>query len=197
MTFFSLEDAFLNTAFRGSAEDFDGMSDAKRGRSPVGPLLVRYNSGRILKDFVWTGAIAPLVSERVVSLLTKEAVSGWSTFPVKLFDRNGREVLGYVGLAVTGRCRWIGFDRREESLIYRPNRSGGQTRYFKGLKFDEQSWDGSDLFMDAEARTGWVLTTERVYKSFTAGKITNVEFTPLDDVELIAQRSDIIPASRP
>jgi hypothetical protein len=194
---FRLGDSFSNTAFRATVEDVSEIWAAQRGNCVASPIVVRYASGKALEDFVWTDAATPLVSARVITALAESAISGWSTFPVKLFDSGKREISGYTGLAVTGRCGWIGFDRREESLIYRPNRSGGETRYFKGLKFDEQSWDGTDLFMDAEARTGWVLATERVRKTFRAREVTNVEFTLIDDVELIAQRSDIIPAKTP
>ena len=143
---YRLGDALSNTAFRGEVNDVNQIWRARRGDPPSGAIAVRHMSGKILRDLIWTGAVAPLVSERVTSLLAGASLSGWSTFPVKLFDAGGQEINGYVGLAITGRCNWIGFDRREEASIFRPNRSGGQTRYFRGLKYDEQSWDGSDFY---------------------------------------------------
>lgn len=191
---FRLSDPLINTAFRGAVDDVSSFWRAQRGEPVSKPLTISRMSGKVLKDFVWTEAVTPTVNQRVISMLTDAKISGWTTFPVNLFEDAQREVDGYVGLAFTGRCNWISFDRREEALIHRPNRSGGQTRYFRGLKFDRESWDGSDFFMDADAKTGWVLVTEQVKRIFEAGKVKNCELEPLDKIEMIAQRSDIIPS---
>jgi hypothetical protein len=192
---YRLSDPLSNAAFRGSVDDVSTIWRAQRGEPLRKPITVSHMSGTVLKDFVWTGAVAPLVNRRVVSLLNDSGVSGWTTFPVTLVDDVQRKLEEYVGLAFTGRCNWIDFDRREESLIYKPNRSGGQTRYFKGLKFDKQSWDGADFFMDADAKTGWVLVTERVRRVFKERKVQNCAIEALEEIELIAQRSDIIPST--
>ena len=50
----------------------------------------------------------------------------------------------------------------------------------KRLVFDVSQWDRSDLFY-LEDVPGAGLVTERVRAAFKKQKITNCEFTPLDD----------------
>ena len=62
----------------------------------------------------------------------------------------------------------------------------------KGLLFEPESWDGSDLFTPAE-NVGYVFMVEAVKKAFERAKIRNVAFTPLDqyEVEMITLRSKL------
>lgn len=189
---FSLGDPMSNVAFRGKFESFDIGADAQRGNPASAPLTINRAEGRKLMDFIWTGCLAPLISMRVVSILEDAGLTGWSTYPVEVFGRKQEPIPGYLGFAVIGRCKWIGYDKREEALVYRSNASGTLSRYFVGLRFDEASWDGSDFFMDTEGK-GHVLVSERARDVFTAARVSNCEFTPIDEMELLATQRDIIP----
>lgn len=186
-----LTDPFDNTAYRGSVPDVSAIWQGRRGERLSTPIRVTWLSGRVFKDFIWTGAAAPLVSQRVVTLLAQSGVSGWGTFDVTVQDAEGRLTSGYWGLAITGRCSWIDFDKRKNAALYTPNRSGGETPHFRGLKYDKESWDGSDLLMDS-GKTGWMLATETVRKLFTQNGVSNCRFDSLDSVEVMAQRSEIL-----
>lgn len=43
-------------------------------------------------------------SDRVIDLLRDEGFTGWDTFPVEVYLKDGSRLLGYQGLIVTGKC---------------------------------------------------------------------------------------------
>jgi hypothetical protein len=94
---------------------------------------------------------------------------------------------------VTGRCASISFNKRADALVYRTKENGVRMPYFVGLRFDVNTWDGSDLFMGADRRTGWIVASERIERLFKRLKVTNCKFTQVENVELLAQKSDIEP----
>jgi hypothetical protein len=51
------------------------------------------------------------------------------------------------------------------------------------LFFEEDSWDGSDFFME-ERKSGWVFVTRRVVDFFRRNKIRNVQFERMDELEI-------------
>lgn len=160
---------------------------------PVADLDVFYSSGKRLRDFVWTTAAVPLITERVRDALAEHKLLGWRSYRTRLFDQAGKPVPSYCGLAVVGRCASISFNKRADTVIYRARGTGAPMPCFKDLRFDLATWDGSDFFMGADRKTGWIVVSERVESLFKGLKITNCKFTPVDDVELIAQKSDIEP----
>ena len=197
MRFFTLDDPLLRSAFRGSVGNGDKVGVFWKALSGaqirLDALNVSYFSGKRLHDFVWTAATVPLVNERVRDVLSRHQLLGWSSYQIRLFDQDDHFVPGYSGLAVTGRCASISFNKRAEAVVYKVNRNGLPIPYFKGLCFDLGAWDGSDFFMGADEKNGWIVVSERVESLFKTQKITNCRFTPVEEVELIAQKSDIQP----
>jgi hypothetical protein len=53
----------------------------------------------------------------------------------------------------------------------------------RGFYFDEDSWDGSDFFME-ERPTDWIFVTRRVVDLFRLNKIRNVQFERLTEMEI-------------
>jgi hypothetical protein len=150
-----------------------------RGAEPSKPAEVRRAMGAAEPtDAIWTTSVAPvIVHERVLALLA--AFTGWKTYAVEVFDAKERAVPGYHGLAVVGRCGEID-DSRSQKLdkIY----PGGVFPVWRGLYFDEASWDGSDLFMPG-ARVGWIFAVKEVADAFRKAKVRNVVFDPLTEME--------------
>jgi hypothetical protein len=52
-----------------------------------------------------------------------------------------------------------------------------------GLLFDPASWDGSDLFMPA-GKNSWKFVVQEVKEAFEKAKVRNIDFTPLDQMEI-------------
>jgi len=133
-------------------------------------------------DFLWSGHVTLVcISSRVVDLLRDCGCTGWSTYPVEVYDRQGQLLFGYQGLAVTGpECMR---DKSRSQIIEKPipGLPGRSQPVNRGLYFDEKCWDGSDFF--------WIhflnarVITERVYKLFKKFKVRNVMMVSLPDVE--------------
>jgi hypothetical protein len=60
---------------------------------------------------------------------------------------------------------------------------GGRFPVLRGFYFAEESWDGSDLFMETRP-TGWIFATRRVVDLFRVNKFRNVQFERLDEMEI-------------
>lgn len=114
-------------------------------------------------DFVFTtlGTLY-LVSPRVLSLFAEIKASGWRQYPVSLRDKLDAVVAGYAGLAVTGRC---GPALSSRSMRVEMTMPGGVFPIWKGMYFDEASWDGSDVF--TFPGTAMVVVVERVRRPRT------------------------------
>lgn len=198
MKYFALSEGFNRAVPRlavGPANE-QVWRDAVRGKTV--PLLEarQYMGGSQWKDFFGTGfAGTPIMSERVRGLLQEDGVTGWKPYPVRVFDMAGKEIPGYYGLGVTGRCGGrFGFDRRESALIYKASANGKPMPWFQSLHFAVSSWDGSDIFMDQEG-SSWILVTDKVAKLFKRGKVSNCDLQDIESVELLAMDSEIIKES--
>lgn len=150
---------------------------------PTAPVEFRYQkgaSGSTVCDLISTSAPPlVLVSDRLLSTL--RGFTGWATFPATVLGKQGEVIPGYHGLVVTGRSGPIDDTRSRPQVCPPPVPGGRTTRQWFGLFFDEQTWDGSDLFVPED--TALTVAVERVKRAFEAARITNSEFTPLADVQ--------------
>jgi hypothetical protein len=195
MSFFVLKDPLDRTTpvLSVEPEDASAWKLAAKGRSKNPLKAFRTMGGNKWKDCVWKSLLGPpIISERVVTLLRSQNISGWETFPVALFDVSGEAVPGYVGLAIVGRCPGrIDFDKRESAVLYAPSAKGAPMPRFRGLHFKTDGWDHSDLFMDSEG-TGWILVTEKVANLFSRSKVSNCTFKNIATVEMLADEREIV-----
>jgi hypothetical protein len=116
----------------------------------------------------------------VVGLLAAQAITGWATYAVEVYDRKGHLLPGYHGFAITGpECRQ---DRSRSEIVSKPPPvpSGRGHQVYRGLFFDESQWDGSDLFWVE----GMTVATQAVYSAFRKAKVSNARFTRLTEVEI-------------
>lgn len=146
-----------------------------------GPARARWAMGSTRPGpVVWTRHAAPvLLSDDLVQVLRREGFSGWDTYPAELLGKEGDAIPGYQGLVITGRCGALDNGRSTQLSKVFP---GGTFSVWKGLFFDEASWDGSDFFMP-EGDNGWRFVVERVVKAFAEVRVKNVDFTPMSQVE--------------
>jgi hypothetical protein len=89
----------------------------------------------------------------------------------------------YKLLVVTGRAGGIQNDRSSK-LWKMPPPGGNPYEAWKGIYFDENSWDGSDMFCLGE--TAHIVVVERLKQALTREGVTNIEFVPLADVERLS-----------
>ena len=146
------------------------------------PLRLGAYQGGSPSDFLWAGLTHIVcISTRVAKLLTENEVTGWDTYPVTIFDREGKLVPGYSGFSVVGpACRW---DRSRSQIVDKPPPVPGGMGYqvYRGLYFDEAQWDGSDFFL--VQRLNRTVVTAMVATLFKRKKVYNARLTPLPDVE--------------
>jgi hypothetical protein len=119
------------------------------------------------------------ISRRLLALLEEHQFTGWSTYPVQVYDRKEEQLAGYFGFAVTGRAGKR--DLQRVQVLIKPNAVGVPVEMLKGLYFEDDFWDGSDFCLMGTTST--IIVTERVVKAFKRAKIRNVRFTPLPEDE--------------
>ena len=132
-------------------------------------------------DFLWTQLVTPVcVSERVIRILKENEISGWSTYPVEVFDQEGNPQPNFHGLAVIGAVCEADYSRSAVVTKPPPAPRGRSYDVYKGLYFDENQWDGSDLFWVGGVR----VVVDKVKRIFEQNKVGNVRITPLAEREI-------------
>lgn len=119
------------------------------------------------------------VSEKVINILKENHFTGWSTYPVEVSDRKGNNLPGYYGFAVTSYAGKRDISRSPIVVTY-TSPDGRTSTAYKGFYFDEDKWDGSDIF---RVHPAWIIVTKTVKDAFTKAKIRNVKFIALPDEE--------------
>ena len=186
--FYLLSDPFSRAALRlttaGSSdwltqEQALALARGGAGRLPT-TLKLRGQAGKRLTDILWT-AMPPLVcaATRVVDAMAERRLTGWSTYPVEVIHQ-GEFLEGYQGLAILGRGG--GRDRTKSPIIDKPAPVPGGKPYraYRGLFFDEDPWDGSDLFFV----DGFIVVTQPAHDYFVRSKVSNIRLTPISEVEI-------------
>ncbi len=182
---FSEEFALRGRGFRASAESgaIEDPHALLRGEwRPRTAIRFHHQAGKRVCDVIWTGFVAVvLVSRRFRDVLRREGFTGWSTYPVKVYDHEDNELSGYTGLAVTGRAGAV--DHSRSKKVWRRRIKGGpRLQRYVGMFIENDEWDGSDLFQMAGRSTK--LVTERVKEALQAElKIPNTEFDQLSTFE--------------
>jgi hypothetical protein len=106
----------------------------------------------------------------LISARAQEALlpfSGWTTYPVRVWNRSGMALNGYAGLSITGRCGPL--------LSARPS-----PYEYSSLYYDPGTWDGSDLF--APEGTSFVFAVPSVANAMRAYRLTNVRLRIASEV---------------
>lgn len=170
-------------ALRVSSRDLldDPAAIARAEVKVSAPITFVREEGSEAMDLVGTTyAVLFLVSDRFIRVLHQSRFTGWGTFSVDLEGVEGITPDGHRGFVVTGRCGPI-MDELSQSVIVPPPVPGGRSsRQLRGLCFQPETWDGSDVFMPESG--GWVFVVEEVKDALEAAGMTNVEFRRASDV---------------
>jgi hypothetical protein len=146
---------------------------------PKGTIPFAWISGTDIPcDVVFTDAVFPvLLSTRGRTAL--RSIKGWTSYPVSLKDPSGRALKDFHLLTVHGRCGRIDLNKSTPVEQTYPR---GVFKEYRGIFFDENTWDRSDLFMPKN-RVGYVLASEMAKEAIEGIGCTSPDFEPLGQVQ--------------
>ena len=194
------QDVYSTRPFKAGIElDFDRSCNLLRGDfKPSDVLDVKHCRGLgTPKLVIWTG-FSLLIHEKIIKEFIEYGITGWEKFDINLIGKHNENIVGYYGISITGRCGPLDYFRSE--IVYR-NFPGGSFPYFKGSYFENDYWDGTDIFMENPDENGPTLhkyVSERVAQIFDKYKVKNLELTALTETEINvnvikARRTEKIP----
>ena len=183
--FFDFRSKFVTTTFQASAIGIPiGAHDDLIVGKYTGldfPIIFMQEYGHKLTDILDTG-YPPLylISDRMKTILEENDLTGWKCFPVRVFDKKKKEVLGYHGFSIVGRCGPI--DHKKATIIEKRLLPEWPLRkYHKGLYVGLDKWDGTDFFIPENS--AWPIITKRTADLLKKNKITNICIRNLADIE--------------
>jgi hypothetical protein len=181
---FDVSEAFKRGALRVRSKELrrDAFALGRGEVRPDEPVVFIRDEGRTARDLIGTTyATVRLVSQRFIDVLAENGFTGWETFPVAVALDDGESLVGYHGLAVTGRCGAIE-DRLSSSVELPPPVPGGRPAAgLRGLCFPPDTWDGSDVFTPRDRAS--IFITNEVMQALQAAKLTGLEFRRLSEIE--------------
>jgi hypothetical protein len=186
--FFTVGEGFTRAALRVNVELADDEDPYRLTRGewvPNKPLRCERDEGNRLLDLIGTTwAVLQIVSDRVIDVLQRSDFGGWSTYPVEI-SREELKISGYQGLSVVGRCGSIS---HEDVMLEPAVPEGESVEGWRGIYFDPDSWDGSDLF-SPEGTASFIVTAD-VKRALEAIGATNFNFTRLTEFEMPSVEED-------
>lgn len=96
-----------------------------------------------------------LYHKDIISVFEKLGFTGWESYPVKIYKRNGDLIDGYHAFSIKGKCGK--YDLSKSKIINYTRDYGGNIvteKRYQGFYFNPDSWDGSDIF--SMENKGWV-----------------------------------------
>jgi hypothetical protein len=146
-----------------SMKDYDEKSLFLGNVTKEIPFLVRINVGNKFYDIAhFQDPFNFAISERVYNLLIASGLTGWSCYEIRIVGRTEK----YFGFQVTGRC----------GELEKPKEAG----FYKGYKFDYNTWDGSDFF--SPENTLLLFCSESAKRFFDLNNITNTDLINIKHV---------------
>lgn len=109
------------------------------------PVIFKQTHGNKMRDILDTERPnIYLISDRLKVVLEQNGLTGWKSFPIKLYDKKGNEIFGYHGFSITGRSGPTSYDNCEIiEKRYVPN--GPVCKFYKGVYIN--GWNGDDFFI--------------------------------------------------
>jgi hypothetical protein len=182
MDFFLLENAFSRRSLHLDVLDKEIDQDVAvriLRNELVWPTSIRFSpQDKVFRTVDLVGSTLvnlELISQKFKDVLESNAMTGWITYPVSILDREGNQISDYYGLAITGRCGPVLWDESERVILPRPVPQGRESEGWRGLPFDENTWDGSDLFVPGNSN--FVIASPRAKAILEKSRLSNVSFT--------------------
>ena len=174
-TFAALPEIFIQLRSNKESDKANELVDslAYGDYDNMPPLIWRQNSnfGDKLRDVLLGTTSLYLISDRFKNILNESGLTGWKSYPILLYDKNGRQIEGYNGFSITGRAgNMHKFDAPPIEQGYSPKSDG---YYFK---FD--AWDGSDIF---RVFPHHIIITKRFSEVLLNHKVSGIKIDRLTD----------------
>lgn len=145
------------------------------------PLIFRQtHEGRKFRDILdmrWPKAY--LISDRMKGILEENGITGWKSYPVVIYDKKGGTIEGYNGFSVVGRSGPMDLKNQPTEYYVRFDGSVSNHLDYIGGWFDLNTWDGSDIFIQADSIR--IIITKRLYNILKKEKISAIECERLSD----------------
>jgi hypothetical protein len=187
--FYIVSDPFSDKSFRGMIINRkNDFADLLRSKITVGKLLIQHCSGgKEPNEIFWNVLFDPIcVKKKVIEILDSNNLKGWTKIPASVSDKTGNILYeDYFGLSIFGRVNHLDF---LQSDVFMKEMPGGLFPYFRGLRFNIESWDISDIFMERVKYDGresaQIFVTKRFVDAFKKNKLRNIRFTNFNDYEI-------------
>ena len=156
----------------------------KRSGGRTGKLSIEVQSDKI-GDFIWTWHSECLVTEKVLALLKRNEITGYSVVPASIeYVQNGQTAPPEVWeLVVSGKAGEAHPDSGINKIYHCPECNLVVYSSFRnGIIVDEKKWDRSD-FSTVEGYPKYILITERVKKIIIKNKLTNCQILKSADLD--------------
>jgi|GEM_PF-1628152 len=147
---------------------------------PKEPLRFVQYEGKEWCDLVGsTNATLRLSSNRILDAFSAAGVTGWEGAPVVVASKSRKPVSNYKLLVVTGRSGRIDNSLSVQTDWLLRGKPTGK-KVWKGLYFEDGTWDGSDVF--APSGTAHFIVTSKVKALLEREQATNIKLEPLSEV---------------
>ena len=144
----------------------------------------KHNIGKKLYDLANSGyAGLNLFSAKMIKILEDNNVTGWKTYPCILTNKKGDKIDDYYVFSVTGRCGPLDLSMSKKFLKQPYSPTGKPVDALKGLYFDINTWDKSDIFTPEGTMFSFV--TRNLMEILVKEKVTNIKFEKITDIEVI------------
>jgi len=144
------------------------------------PIIFKQEYGKNLTDILDTGWPSLfLISIRMKMILEENKLTGWQTFPIKLYDKKENEIPEYYGFSIIGKCAPINYGN-SEIVEKRLVPTGPICKFYKGISIDK--WNRVDFFTPEGSYT--IFATKKAADILRKNKITNMRFEDVCDIEI-------------
>lgn len=154
------------------------------------PIVFKHRFGEKMEDLLDTGwPNLYLISDKLKSVLVENHITGWKTFEVSVLDKKGVEIEGYHGLSVTGRSGPIDYGKSE--IIHKQHAQNAPISiYYKGVSFDIQKWDHSDIFL--HGKSFGIIVTDKVAELMIKHNLKNIDLINISEYEEVCEKSGFL-----
>jgi hypothetical protein len=184
--FFVVEDPDFKKNYRGQiVKESDSTLRLLRADYKTEHLDIKHLEGsNEPSSLFWNMVNEPFcVNHALVDTFREANITGWTVTPTTVLTKLGEKTLdNYFAVSVTGRTNVI--DYLKTDIVFKQF-PGGQFPHFKGLYFDPESWDGTDIFMarpDIEGQSSaFIYVTKKFVDIFNNNKVKNIGFVNFND----------------
>lgn len=145
------------------------------------PAIFIHETGRRWEDILGVGtASLYIISEKIKNIFERNNLTGWKTFPIEVLNKEGRKLIGYYGMSITGKCGPVDNSKSEIVPYTRIPYLSGEKAY-KGYHVGLDKWDGSDFFIPEGVFA--IIGSQKVADVFKENQIKRLKPVNLADVE--------------